>query len=71
VIPPTQIWLMVDGDRRGPGGVEGRGNYPDPYDNHGEAGANVLMSDGHVEWVKGGANYIRAFETSQDINRTD
>jgi prepilin-type N-terminal cleavage/methylation domain-containing protein len=67
---PEHIWLAVDGDRRSPQGEELRNNYPDRNDNHGEAGANVLTCDGRVNWVKGGTNFIKAFETSQDINRT-
>jgi hypothetical protein len=26
------------------------------------------MCDGHVQWIKGGKNYRKQFETSQDEN---
>ena len=66
-ISATQIWLIFDGDRAGPGAVN---NYPDANDDHGAEGGNILMCDGHVEWVKGGKNYIIAYETAQDENRS-
>ncbi|KAB2674687.1 MAG: prepilin-type N-terminal cleavage/methylation domain-containing protein [Verrucomicrobia bacterium] len=66
-IGPGQIWLIFDGDRSGPGAVN---NYPDKNDDHGTAGSNILMCDGHVEWVKGGMNFVRSYETAQDENRS-
>jgi len=66
-ISATQIWLIFDGDRAGPGAVN---NYPDANDDHGADGGNILMCDGHVQWVKGGNNYIIAYETAQDENRS-
>jgi len=66
-ISATQIWLIFDGDRFGPGAIN---NYPDPNDDHGAEGGNILMCDGHVQWVKGGKNYIIAYETGQDENRS-
>ena len=62
-----QIWLIVDGDRQGANAVN---NYPDRSDDHGAEGGNILMCDGHVQWVKGGRNYVLAYETSQDENRS-
>ena len=66
-ISATQIWLIMDGDRLTPGAVN---NYPDPGDDHGADGGNILMLDGHVQWVKGGMNYVMAYETAQDENRS-
>lgn len=66
-IGPTQIWLIFDGDREGPGAI---GNYPDKNDNHGEQGGNILFCDGHVEFVKGGMNYVISYETGQDEGRS-
>jgi len=63
-IPPSQIWLIMDGDRDGPGLA--RNNHPDKCDDHGEEGGNILMCDGHVDWVKGGKNYDIKYETAQD-----
>src|SRR6266436_4908859 len=67
-VGPTQIWLIVDGDRAGSGAVN---NYPDKNDDHGTAGGNILFCDSHVQWVKGGKNYILSYETSQDENRSN
>jgi len=66
VFGPTDIYLIFDGDRQGPGAIN---NYPDKNDNHGAQGCNFLMCDGSVKWVKGGWPYIIAYETSQDENR--
>jgi prepilin-type N-terminal cleavage/methylation domain-containing protein/prepilin-type processing-associated H-X9-DG protein len=66
-INATQIWLIMDGDRAGPGAVN---NYPDRNDDHGAEGGNILMCDGHVQWVKGGRNYVISYETAQDENRS-
>lgn len=66
-ISSTEIWLIFDGDRSGPGAAN---NYPDRNDDHGAEGGNILMLDGHVQWVKGGMNYVRAYETGQDEARS-
>ena len=66
-ISASQIWLIVDGDRQGSGAIN---NYPDPNDDHGAEGGNILMCDGHVEWVKGGSNYVFRYELSQDEVRS-
>jgi len=66
-IGPTQIWLIMDGDRGGPGAIN---NYPDANDDHGAAGGNALFVDAHVQWVKGGKNYVIVYETAQDENRS-
>jgi len=67
VVGPTDIYLMFDGDRQGPGA---RNNYPDKNDNHGAHGVNMQMCDGSVKWVKGGMNYVLAYEISQDEDRS-
>jgi prepilin-type N-terminal cleavage/methylation domain-containing protein/prepilin-type processing-associated H-X9-DG protein len=67
VFGPSDIYLVFDGDRQGPGAVN---NYPDKNDNHGAAGVNMLMADGSVRWVKGGKAYLLAYEISQDENRS-
>src|SRR2546422_899747 len=68
-ISATQIWLIFDGDRN-PGGAGAVNNYPDKNDDHGAEGGNILFCDGHVQWVKGGKNYIISYETAQDENRS-
>jgi len=47
---PSDVWVLYDADD--PGGAD-RPNqdYPDPGDNHGTEGANVVFADGHAEWV--------------------
>jgi len=67
VFGPSDIYLMFDGDREGPGA---RNNYPDRNDNHGAAGVNMQMCDGSAKWVKGGFRYVLAYEISQDEGRT-
>jgi prepilin-type processing-associated H-X9-DG protein len=61
---PHDIGIIVDGDREG-----GSNNYPDKTDNHGDAGGNALFCDGHVEWIRGGMNYIRFYERTEDEGR--
>jgi prepilin-type N-terminal cleavage/methylation domain-containing protein/prepilin-type processing-associated H-X9-DG protein len=68
MISASQIWLIMDGDRQGPGLA--RNNRPDKCDDHGEEGGNILMCDGHVEWVRGGKNYDIKYEIAQDENWT-
>ena len=67
VIGPSDIYLVFDGDRQGPGA---KNNFPDKNDNHGAEGVNMQMCDGSTRWVKGGLVYVRAYETSQDEGRT-
>jgi prepilin-type N-terminal cleavage/methylation domain-containing protein/prepilin-type processing-associated H-X9-DG protein len=62
---PTRIWLLYDADDGKPSGSN---NYPNPADNHGAEGANVLFCDGHAEWVKQ-RNYIPSWNLSEDENR--
>lgn len=66
VVGPTDIYLIFDGDGQGPGAEN---NYPDPNDNHGEAGTNFQMCDGSVKWVKQD-KYLYTYELSQDENRS-
>lgn len=62
----TRIWLLYDADDGKP---TGSNNYPDPVDNHGADGANVLFCDGHGEWIKR-QNYIASWNFSEDENRS-
>ena len=66
-IGAPQILIIVDGDRGGSGAIN---NYPDRNDDHGADGGNALFCDGHVQWVKGGKNYVITYETAQDENRS-
>ena len=67
LVGPSDIYLMFDGDRQGPGA---RNNYPDPNDNHGAHGVNMQMCDGSAKWVKGAYHYVFAYELSQDEGRS-
>ena len=67
VIPPSKIWIIMDGDGSGPGAIN---NFPDKNDNHGADGGNLLMVDGHVEWIRGGTNYVLSYEQAQDEGRS-
>lgn len=64
---PSDIYLIFDGDRNGPGA---KNNFPDKNDNHGAQGVNMQMCDGSTRWVKGGMFYVRAYEISQDEGRS-
>ena len=68
-ISATQILIIVDGDRN-PGGAGAINNFPDKNDDHGAEGGNALFCDSHVQWVKGGNNYVITYETAQDENRS-
>jgi prepilin-type N-terminal cleavage/methylation domain-containing protein/prepilin-type processing-associated H-X9-DG protein len=49
---PSDIWIIYDADDRDaadPGRLNG--DYPDPGDNHGADGGNVVFCDGHAEFV--------------------
>ena len=59
----SQIWLIPDGDD-----PPGRQNFPDPQNNHGAAGANVLHCAGHAEWIPTKI-YLFRHEFSKDEQR--
>ena len=66
---PSQVWLILDADEKYTDTPDVHQNYPDPIDNHGDAGGNVQFCDGHAEWVAR-QKYVYRFELSQDENRT-
>jgi prepilin-type N-terminal cleavage/methylation domain-containing protein/prepilin-type processing-associated H-X9-DG protein len=67
VVGPSHIYIIVDGDRAGANSIN---NYPDANDDHGAEGGNALFCDSHVQWIKGGKNYVITYETAQDENRS-
>jgi prepilin-type N-terminal cleavage/methylation domain-containing protein/prepilin-type processing-associated H-X9-DG protein len=70
-IGPSDIWIIYDADDQATlpaGGVDPtrkNDNYPDPGDNHGAAGGNVVFCDGHAQWVAQ-KNYMRSFILGTD-----
>jgi prepilin-type N-terminal cleavage/methylation domain-containing protein/prepilin-type processing-associated H-X9-DG protein len=69
VAGPSRVWLILDADEKYVDQPDVHQNYPDPIDNHGEAGGNVQFCDGHAEWIPR-QKYLYSFELSQDENRT-
>ena len=63
---PSKILLLYDADDGKPSGSN---NYPDPCDNHGADGFNVLFCDGHAEFVKQ-KKWLLTWNISEDTNRT-
>jgi prepilin-type processing-associated H-X9-DG protein len=63
---PSQFWLIYDADDRD-AADPGRKNedYPDPGDNHADAGGNVTFCDGHAEWVSQ-KKYLESFFRGTD-----
>jgi len=60
-VGPSDIWLMYDADdRHASDPTRLNDNYPDRGDNHGAAGGNVVLCDGHAEWVTQ-KNYVRSY----------
>jgi prepilin-type N-terminal cleavage/methylation domain-containing protein/prepilin-type processing-associated H-X9-DG protein len=63
---PSDIWIIYDADDQVIGdSTRKNDNYPDPGDNHGSAGANVVFCDGHAEWISQ-KKYFYSFERGTD-----
>lgn len=62
---PSDVWLIYDADDPDGSGSRPNQDYPDPGDNHGVEGANVIFADGHAEWVSQ-KRYIRSFVLGTD-----
>lgn len=65
---PSEIWLIYDADDRDYTGTDpNRKNedYPDPGDNHGTTGGNVIFCDGHAEFIRQ-EDYLRSFFLGTD-----
>ncbi len=45
----SNAWIIYDADDAGAGGPNE--DFPDPGDNHGADGGNIVFGDGHAEWV--------------------
>ena len=66
---PTRVWLMMDADDPLPTNPNSRNNYPDPEDNHGTAGLNIIYCDGHAAWLPT-RNLFAEWNLSFDDNRS-
>ena len=70
-VGPSDIFIIYDADDVGylPDGsvdpTRKNDNYPDPGDNHGSAGGNMVFCDGHAQWVAQ-KNYMRTFILGTD-----
>jgi hypothetical protein len=65
---PSDIWIIYDEDDKDTGGSDPtrkNEDYPDPGDNHGADGENVVFCDGHAEWVTQ-KNYLRKWFMGTD-----
>ena len=68
---PCDILIIYDADDTGylPSGAvdptRKNDNYPDPGDNHGAAGGNMVFCDGHAQWVAQ-KDYMRTFILGTD-----
>ena len=66
--PPgaANVWIILDADL---GFRRTINNYPDPVDNHGDAGGNIAFCDGHAEWIPR-QDFVKSYEISEDEGRT-
>ena len=67
---PSDIWIIYDADDALPAADPNyasrkNGDYPDPGDNHGKDGGNIVFCDGHAEWVSQ-KNYLHSFAVGTD-----
>ena len=72
IASPSDIWLLYDEDDAGTGPDRKNEDYPDPGDNHGSEGGNIVFGDGHAAFVKQ-SDYVFSFakgcdETHSRIN---
>jgi prepilin-type N-terminal cleavage/methylation domain-containing protein/prepilin-type processing-associated H-X9-DG protein len=59
---PTTTILVLDSDQDQNGSNSlPHNNWPDPTNNHKEAGLNMGFGDGHVEWIARGPGLIETF----------
>ena len=68
----SSAFLVTDADDPATGDASNpRENYPDPGNNHGEAGANFAYLDGHSAWVSSGPdwvdNYVAGYQNPHPV----
>jgi prepilin-type processing-associated H-X9-DG protein len=61
----SSIWVMYDADDADGTPARQNEDFPDPGDNHGILGGNVVFADGHAEWVPH-RNYLKSFVLGTD-----
>ena len=61
---PSDVWIIYDADDA-TGGDRPREDFPDPGDNHGADGGNIVFGDGHAEWVSS-KKYVGSFIRGTD-----
>jgi prepilin-type N-terminal cleavage/methylation domain-containing protein/prepilin-type processing-associated H-X9-DG protein len=47
---PSDVWVIYDEDDAG-GADRPNEDFPDPGDNHGADGGNIVFGDGHAQWI--------------------
>jgi prepilin-type N-terminal cleavage/methylation domain-containing protein len=63
---PSDIWIIYDADDAGLGDPTRKSeDYPDPGDNHGTDGGNVIFCDGHATFVSR-SKYLESFFRGTD-----
>ena len=78
LVPPYQMMLVIEADdgwTDDPTGCENSlngssngNNCPQPWDNHGEGGMNLMYADGHAEWLKKTAG-AREYDSNGRLSR--
>ncbi len=83
---PSRMLLFLDSDADGQvpqefaGYVDSLGiahrdgdpNWPDPWNNHGDAGTNLMYADGSARWVKAGPDLIQTYlDSYEDFSADD
>lgn len=63
-VSPSDAWVIYDADDAG-GADRPNEDFPDPGDNHGIDGGNVVFGDGHAEWVSR-RKYVGSFILGTD-----
>jgi prepilin-type N-terminal cleavage/methylation domain-containing protein/prepilin-type processing-associated H-X9-DG protein len=63
----ANIWLIYDADDNDGTASRQNEDFPDPGDNHGILGGNVVFGDGHAQWVPH-REYLQSFILGCDEN---
>ena len=63
-VSPSDVWIIYDEDDAG-GADRPNEDFPDPGDNHGADGANIVFGDGHAEWISR-KKYVGSFIRGTD-----